>query len=81
MSSSPPNATPITTVAAAAPATPPKVSDWSPLRNPVFLSLWLAATVSYVGFEIRNYAAPLWMIDRGQSSTMSGLPFEPISPD
>src|SRR5436309_7816628 len=60
----------------AASAAPPvtKASDWSPLRNPVFLALWLAATVSYVGFEIRNYAAPLWMIDKGQSSTMSGLP-------
>ena len=40
------------------PSTQRAVSDWSPLRNHVFLALWLAATVSYVGFEIRNYAAP-----------------------
>jgi MFS family permease len=41
----------------------PPVSDWSPLRNPVFRALWLASAVSYIGYEIRNYAAPLLMGD------------------
>ena len=45
------------------PQTAPPVSDWSPLRNPVFRSLWIASAVSYTGFEIRNYAAPLLMVD------------------
>ena len=40
-----------------------KTSDWSPLRNPIFRALWLASAVSYTGFEIRNYAAPLLMAD------------------
>ena len=45
-------------------ATPAKkVSDWSPLRNPIFRAMWAASAVSYIGFEIRNYAAPLLMID------------------
>jgi MFS family permease len=42
---------------------PPPVSDWSPLRNPVFRALWIASAVSYIGYEIRNYAAPLLMGD------------------
>jgi MFS family permease len=41
----------------------PKPSDWSPLRNRVFRNLWIASAVSYVGFEVRNYAAPLLMLD------------------
>jgi MFS family permease len=41
----------------------PKPSDWSPLRNPVFRAMWIASAVSYIGYEIRNYAAPLLMID------------------
>jgi MFS family permease len=53
---------------AAPPASPPPpparpVSDWSPLLHPVFRSLWIASAVSYTGFEIRNYAAPLLMGD------------------
>jgi MFS family permease len=31
--------------------------------HPVFRSLWIASAVSYTGFEIRNYAAPLLMGD------------------
>ena len=58
-----------------APTPVPAHSDWSPLRNHVFLSLWLAAAVSFVGFEIRNYAAPLLMLDfkkhLGISSSMA----------
>lgn len=49
--------------AAAAQSAPAPVSDWSPLRNPVFRALWIASAVSYTGFEIRNYAAPLLMGD------------------
>src|SRR5437868_1459784 len=57
------------TVAAAAPGvltytTPkPKPSDWSPLRNPIFRAMWIASAISYTGYEIRNYAAPLLMVD------------------
>jgi MFS family permease len=67
-------ADPQTTVAdtvVATPAAPPPstatplrpVSDWSPLLHPVFRALWIASAVSYTGFEIRNYAAPLLMGD------------------
>ena len=31
--------------------------------HPVFRALWIASAVSYTGFEIRNYAAPLLMGD------------------
>ena len=41
----------------------PKPSDWSPLRNPVFRAMWIASAVSYIGFEVRNTAAPLLMLD------------------
>ena len=53
------------TVSAAVPSVnpPPAVSDWSPLRNPVFRALWIASAVSYIGYEIRNFAAPLLMGD------------------
>jgi MFS family permease len=44
-------------------ATQRPVSDWSPLHNPVFRALWIASAVSYIGYEIRNYAAPLLMGD------------------
>ncbi len=45
-------------------ASPPRpVSDWSPLLHPVFRAMWIASAVSYTGFEIRNYAAPLLMGD------------------
>src|SRR5947209_15955831 len=53
-------------VSYASPATPPaaaKPSDWSPLRNPIFRAMWIASAISYTGFEIRNYAAPLLMVD------------------
>lgn len=46
----------------AAPAAAP-TSDWSPLAHPVFRALWIASAVSYTGFELRNYAAPLLMDD------------------
>jgi MFS family permease len=42
---------------------PRPVSDWSPLLHPVFRAMWIASAVSYTGFEIRNYAAPLLMGD------------------
>src|SRR5208282_119438 len=55
-------------------ATAPKPSDWSPLRNKVFLGLWLSSAVSFIGFEIRNYAAQMLMLDfkdkLGTSSSM-----------
>src|SRR6516164_6811390 len=52
------------TVPPPSPTTPPRpVSDWSPLLHPVFRALWIASAVSYTGFEIRNYAAPLLMGD------------------
>lgn len=57
----------------ASPQTPAPHSDWSPLRNKVFLALWLASAVSYIGFEIRNYAAPLLMKDFGAGDDMAGL--------
>lgn len=47
---------------AAEPA-PAPTSDWSPLAHPVFRALWTASALSYTGFEIRNYAAPLLMED------------------
>ena len=34
-----------------------------PAQNPVFRALWIASAVSYIGYEIRNYAAPLLMGD------------------
>lgn len=49
-------------VARAAPTAPP-TSDWNPLSHPVFRALWIASAVSYTGFELRNYAAPLLMDD------------------
>ena len=60
--------TPAATVATmSSPAPPagasPPVSDWSPLKNPIFRALWIASAVSYTGYEIRNYAAPLLMGD------------------
>src|SRR5947209_14774849 len=64
-------------VSYASPATPPaaaKPSDWSPLRNPVFLAMWIASAVSYTGFEIRNYAAPALMQDfRGVFGVSNGM--------
>jgi MFS family permease len=57
---SPPNAR---TLPYAGPNTPPPASDWSPLRNPIFRAMWIASAISYTGFEIRNYAAPLLMVD------------------
>ena len=47
----------------ATPSAAPPASDWSPLKNPVFRAIWIASAVSYTGFEIRNYAAPLLMGD------------------
>jgi MFS family permease len=69
-------APPASAVAAISPAPPPAgalppVSDWSPLRNPVFRALWIASAVSYVGYEIRNYAAPLLMGDFLKQSNLS----------
>ena len=61
----PPPASTVATMSSPAPpagASPP-VSDWSPLKNPVFRALWIASAVSYIGYEIRNYAAPLLMGD------------------
>lgn len=52
----------ISSIAPPAGASPP-VSDWSPLKSPVFRALWIASAVSYIGYEIRNYAAPLLMGD------------------
>ncbi len=53
-------------------ATPsPKPSDWSPLRNPIFRAMWIASAVSYIGYEIRNYAAPLLMLDFKKSFGVS----------
>ena len=71
MSSSPVSST------APAPSTS-KPSDWSPLRNPVFRALWIASAVSYVGFEVRNYAAPRLILDFqktfvGVKSSMANL--------
>ncbi len=65
--------------AAAAPrdgAAPRPISDWSPLFHPVFRALWIASAVSYTGYEIRNYAAPLLMGDFVKSL---GLPEGMIS--
>jgi MFS family permease len=58
----------------AGPATPPPVSDWSPLRNPIFRAMWIASAISYTGFEIRNYAAPALMQDfRGVFGVSNGM--------
>src|SRR5882724_9330574 len=71
MSSSPTTATlaagptgPVAAPVAASTAPPAtKPSDWSPLRNPIFRAMWIASAVSYIGYEIRNFAAPLLMVD------------------
>lgn len=57
----------------------PKPSDWSPLRNPIFRAMWIASGVSYIGYEIRNIAATLLMVDFkdsfGVSNGMAALTF------
>jgi MFS family permease len=77
---------PPTTTNPISPATPPvaaansatvattPVSDWSPLRNPIFRAMWIASAISYTGFEIRNYAAPALMQDfRGVFGVSNGM--------
>jgi MFS family permease len=57
---------------AAPPASQPSaVSDWSPLHNPVFRALWIASAISYSGYELRNYAAPLLMLDFSKTFGLS----------
>ena len=59
------------TVSAPPTSAPRPVSDWSPLLHPVFRALWLASAVSYTGFELRNYAAPLLMGDFSKPFNLS----------
>jgi MFS family permease len=48
-------------------------SAWSPLRHPVFRSLWLAALVSNIGTWMQNVAAAWHMTSLSPSPLMVAL--------
>jgi MFS family permease len=54
---------------------PPRVesSPWSPLREPLFRSLWIAALISYTGTWMRNVAAGWLMTELTLSPLMVSL--------
>src|SRR5256885_1609913 len=52
---------------------PAVASVWSPLRNPLFRTLWLATVVSNIGTWMHNVAAAWLMTSLAPSPTMVAL--------
>jgi len=50
-----------------------ETSPWSPLREPLFRSLWIAALISYTGTWMRNVAAGWLMTELTMSPLMVSL--------
>src|SRR5215467_3550354 len=48
-------------------------SAWSPLREPLFRSLWIAAVISYTGTWMQNVGAGWMMTQLTDSPLMIGL--------
>ena len=54
-------------------AGPEQASPWSPLREPLFRSLWIASLISYTGTWMRNVAAGWLMTELTLSPLMVSL--------
>jgi MFS family permease len=60
-------------VAAPSPASPPPVSAWAPLRNPIYRGLWTAQLVSNIGTWMQNVGAAWLMGSLGGSAALVAL--------
>ena len=50
-----------------------RVSAWTPLREPLFRSLWMASVVSYIGTWMQNVGSGWLMTSLTMSPLMVGL--------